>query len=151
MRKIGITLVVGAALLTSAAHAQTSSAEISRASQALRQPDKAGNGSLHGLQGQSAGVRGDWALAASLAVKAYREDPTVANEFNLATAYQNTGRSTLAIPLYQDLTRRGQFTTAKVVYNYRDEASGRKMNHLISEEATRRLNMIAGRPAAIDQ
>jgi hypothetical protein len=100
---------------------------------------------------QSASLKGDGTSEVALAGKAYREDPSLLNEFNLATGYERLGRTVLAIPLYQDLAVRGQYINVEAVYNYDSPlyagVRARHMNSTLSAESLRRLNQIAGRPA----
>ena len=149
MKISGVAVIVCASVLSTATYAQSSGSEAEKIAQSLTKPDAAANAQINSLEGLSASVRGDWVAAAALAAKAYRENPNVTNEFNLATSYQRIGRSTLAIPLYQDLATRGQFTVTHVVYDYRHEGGGRRMDQFISDEASRRLDMIAGLPASL--
>lgn len=104
---------------------------------------------LDRLNAMSAGVRGDWTTQVTLAARAYRENPSLVNQFNLATGYENTGRSALAIPLYQDIASRGQFVSVKAVYDPRTTPRGRLLLPNLADEASRRLNAIAGRPASL--
>jgi hypothetical protein len=90
-----------------------------------------------------------------LAAKAFRGDPTLTNEFNLATGYQHTGRSDLAVPLYRDVSARGQYIHIQPIYDYDDAADpaapGRLIDSTLGQESDRRLNMIAGLPAPFNQ
>jgi len=69
------------------------------------------------IYGQSAAARGDWNTALAFFQRSYREKPSLLNEFNLATAYQRTGRGDLAVPLYLDLVDRGQLTEVTPIEN----------------------------------
>jgi hypothetical protein len=60
--------------------------------------------------GESETIKGDWAAATPLFEKAYAAHPDVTNQFNLATAYQNTGQTAKAIQLYEAVVLDGQFT-----------------------------------------
>ncbi len=114
-------------------------------------PDHVYNAGRDRQDAQLASLKGDWASEVVFAGKAYREDPTLLNEFNLAVGYEALGRTTLAIPLYQDLSARGQRVRVEAVYNYdRPIYAGEHVRHIdptIGGEADRRLNQIAGRPA----
>lgn len=99
----------------------------------------------------SAGLRNDWTTQTALAARAFREDPSLVNQFNLATGYENTGRSALAIPLYQDIASRGQYVSIKAAYDPRNESRrGRLLLPNLAAEASRRLDAIAGRPAPLE-
>jgi hypothetical protein len=95
-----------------------------------------------------AAALGDWPAAAALLEKVYRNDPSLGNEFNLATAYARTGQTTLAVPLYVDVAKNGQFNSAVVLYEYRSETdprtSRRSFNY--SDEALRRIALLQGEP-----
>jgi hypothetical protein len=112
-------------------------------------PDSLYDANLNQQQAQQASLRGDWVSEVALAGRAYREDPSLLNEFNLATGYERLGRTTLAVPLYQDLAARGQYIHVEAVYNYDSPLfSGARVRHMNS---TRRLNQIAGRPAPFNR
>jgi hypothetical protein len=116
----------------------------------LNAPDNPNRAPLHAMHAQEAAFNNDWITQVAFAAKAYREDSTVQNEFNLATGLEHTGRIILAIPLYQDVSARGQYVASHVVYDYRKEpyiVGQRVIDSTLGGEATRRLNAIAGRPA----
>ncbi len=92
---------------------------------------------------QMAGARGDWTASADLGEQSYRENPSIWNEFNLATAYQNTGRAGQAIPLYANLVDRGRFVALVSVQNF-DGSWPAPMASTVSEEAQLRLNRLSG-------
>ena len=105
-------------------------------------------GAVAESQAEQAAVNSDWTQVAILAAKSYREGPSVANEFNLATAYTHSGETTLAIPLYADVAERGKLSTARVLYDYRH--NGYRPPHLTfnyADEANRRLAVLTGQPA----
>ena len=95
-----------------------------------------------------AAALGDWPAVAALLEKGYRDDPSLGNEFNLATAYARTGQVSLAIPLYEDVARRGQFNSARVLYEYRSEVDPRtpRRSFNYSDEALRRIAALEGEP-----
>ncbi len=95
-----------------------------------------------------AAALGDWPAVAALLEKVYRNDPSLGNEFNLATAYARTGQATLAIPLYEDVARKGQFNSATALYEYRGEIDPRtpRRNFNYSDEALRRIALLQGQP-----
>jgi hypothetical protein len=101
---------------------------------------------------RQAAVLGDWSAALAVTEKAYRDNPTLGNEFNLATAYAHTGRADLAIPLYEDVAAKGQFSNATVLYEYRrsdGRLSHRTFNY--SDEALRRIALLTGQDFPEDQ
>jgi hypothetical protein len=117
----------------------------------INAPDSIQNASGDAQSAQTASLAGDWTSEVALAGKAYKEDPSLLNEFNLATGYEQLGRTTLAIPLFQDVAARGQYIHVQAVYDYHARVLGgarvRHMDSTLSDESTRRLNLIAGRPA----
>jgi hypothetical protein len=96
------------------------------------------------LKAESAAIDQDWAQETALAAAAYRRTPTLENEFNLASGYQQTGRSALAIPLYQDVVVHGQYVAGQAVYDYRHGPAPRRDRYNLADEAQRRLDQIAG-------
>jgi hypothetical protein len=95
-----------------------------------------------------AAALGDWPAVTALLEKVYRDDPSLGNEFNLATAYVHTGQTALAIPLYEDVAKKGQFNSATVLYQYKDEADRRtpRRSFNYSDEALRRIALLQGEP-----
>jgi len=95
-----------------------------------------------------AAALGDWPAVTALLEKVYRNDPSLGNEFNLATAYTRTGQTALAIPLYEDVAKKGQFNSATALYQYRDEADPRtpRRSFNYSDEALRRIALLQGEP-----
>lgn len=93
-----------------------------------------------------AAALGDWTAVAALLEKVYRNDPSLGNEFNLATAYARTGQTALAIPLYEEVARKGQFNSATVLYEYRSEIDPRtpRRSFNYSDEALRRIALLQG-------
>jgi hypothetical protein len=96
-------------------------------------------------------VRGDWAVAIPLFEEADAAHPGVAvNQFNLATAYENTGQNAKAIALYEAVVIDGQITPTSIL-----PGSGRvrdpKTAPDLSAEATRRMAIMASRKALADQ
>src|SRR5947209_5373405 len=57
----------------------------------LNAPDRRFSSNRHEADALLAGEKGDWSNAVLLAAKAYRENDSLSNEFNLANGYQNTG------------------------------------------------------------
>ena len=90
------------------------------------------------LDAEVASQRGDWNESARLAEISYRAKPDLWNEFNLATAYQHTGRGALAIPLYIDLTERGQYARTSPLYS-NDRSWPAPMLPFMADEAAHRL------------
>ena len=149
MRNTLATLVSTLAAVGLAQTALAASLSPAELAAELRAPDNPADAPLHATHATEAGAANNWYVEVALAEKAYREDPTVQNEFNLATGYQHTGRATLAIPLYQDVAARGQYMQSRAVYNYEaaPNVPGRVIDSTLGMEAQRRLDMIAGKPA----
>ncbi|MGZ6014137.1 MAG: hypothetical protein ACXWKM_00190 [Phenylobacterium sp.] len=101
-------------------------------------------------QSERAGVIGDWAQVVVLSGQSYRRQPTLENEFNLATGYEHTGQIALAIPLYADVAKYGEFTHAVTLYDYSHGARVQRAGFNYSEEANRRLAMLTDTPVAPD-
>jgi hypothetical protein len=91
------------------------------------------------IHGQAAAARGDWNTALAFFERSYREKPSILNEFNLATAYQRTGKGALAVPLYLDLVDRGQSTEATPVQNRNGSFDQKTPARDIADEARERL------------
>jgi tetratricopeptide (TPR) repeat protein len=91
------------------------------------------------IYGQSAAARGDWNAALAFFQRSYREKPSLLNEFNLATAYQRTGRGDLAVPLYLDLVDRGQQTEVTPIENTNGSFDQKAPASDIADEARERL------------
>ncbi len=98
------------------------------------------------VQSELAMRAGDWNSAAALSGQSYRENPTLRNEFNLATAYVHTGQPALAIPLYADVARSGHFTETQALYDYHSRARPGRVQFNYADEANRRLDMLTGSP-----
>ena len=95
-----------------------------------------------------AASRGDWRAAGRLSGKAYRESPTIINEFNLASYYAHSAQYALAVPLYEDVAAHGQFTHGQAVYDYRNEPRTAREGFTYTDEANRRLAQLTGEPLA---
>ena len=94
-----------------------------------------------------AAASGDWPSATRLMEAAYRADPNIGNEFNLATAYARAGRVELAIPLYEDVARKGQFTMAAPIFDRKDADTGKpRKSFNYSDEALRRIALLTDQP-----
>ena len=138
MRRLACALIaVGFAILATAASAQDQSATFD-ANAAARARSLA----------VRAAALGDWPAVAALLENVYREDPSLGNEFNLATAYTRTGQVALAIPLYEDVARKGQFNSAIALYEYRSEVDPRtpRRSFNYADEALRRIAALQGEP-----
>ena len=96
------------------------------------------------VNSEEAMLAGDWNSATAMAGRAYREDPNLKTEFNLATAYEHSGQAALAIPLYQDLARRGQFVDTQALYDYRSGVRPDRVVFNYAGEANRRLAVLTG-------
>lgn len=96
------------------------------------------------VHAEQAMLAGDWNSATAMAGRAYREDPNLRTEFNLATAYEHTGQVGLAIPLYQDLAQRGQFVDTQALYDYRSGIRPERVRYSYAGEANRRLQILTG-------
>ena len=101
--------------------------------------------------GESAGMRGDWVAATPLFEQAYAAHPgEVLNQFNLATAYQNTGQTSKAIALYEIVEIDGQFTATNLIASNGGTIDPKSAGDL-SAEATRRMAIMASREVLLDQ
>ncbi len=111
---------------------------------ALDHPQAASTASADVLESQSeqSAVDGDWYAVADLSGRAYNKSPNLTNEFNLAAAYMHTGQSALAIPLLLDAAANGQFTEAKVLYDYRAGQRPARIQYNVADEANRRLAIL---------
>ena len=119
-------------------HASFDANQSAKADRALaRGPDLA-DAHTDELSGEGAATRGDWKMALAFSERSYRQTPDLINEFNLATAYGNTGSNASAIPLYIDLVERGQNTLTHSLMNS-DGTKPRPMLLTISMESARRL------------
>ena len=97
------------------------------------------------LKAQSAAIDHNWDLEVALSARAYRQSPSLENEFNLAAGYQKTGRAALAIPLYQDVVVHGQFISGQAIYDYRHgDAAPPRDRYNLADEAQRRIDQIVG-------
>jgi len=107
--------------------------------EALARSEAASQAPADLLYGQSAAARGDWNTALAFFQRSYREKPSLLNEFNLATAYQRTGRGDLAVPLYLDLVDRGQQTEVTPIENTNGSFDQKAPASDIADEARDRL------------
>jgi hypothetical protein len=98
------------------------------------------------MQADQAALDGDWATLTTLAGASYRASPSLANEFNLATAYVHNGQTALAVPLYADVAAHGQFAQGALLYDYRNPSAPvpvhKRVNY--SDEANRRIAILTG-------
>ena len=79
--------------------------------------------------------------ANNLLARAVQDEPTVINRFNLAVAYEKTGRFNDAAPIYRQLEIDGRYTWARTMVDDRDRAAwDRRYN--IARESARRLAAI---------
>jgi hypothetical protein len=101
---------------------------------------------LSELHSEQACVDSDWARVVVLSGQSYRRQPTLENEFNLATAYENLGQIALAIPLYENVARYGEFTYTHALYDYRHGARVERPGFNYSDEANRRLAILTNTP-----
>lgn len=96
--------------------------------------------------GTEAYAWGDKYTAANLFERSADKDGSVAARFNLAYAYEQTGRLPEAAALYAALVRDGQFMWVSQGVDYRDR--GARIFHFnIADESARRLAMIQRRMA----
>jgi hypothetical protein len=106
--------------------------------------------------GQSDTMKFDWVAATPLFERAYADHPDVTNEFNLATAYENTGQNAKAIPLYEGVVKDGKYTLTNTgVFGQTHPADmarapGSQRSDL-SAEAAARLASMASHQAALNQ
>lgn len=103
------------------------------------------------VQARRAAAIGDWPTVAKQLEEAYRADPSIANEFNLATAYAKTGQISLAIPLYTEVARKGQFTMATALFDRGDDQTKRPRSFTYSDEALRRIALLTNQPFPEDR
>lgn len=108
--------------------------------------------------GESASMKGDWAAATPLFEKANAAHPDALTQFNLATAYENTGQSAKAVVLYEAVVLDGQFTPMNSVADIRDsgavtgtDAAPGSATEDLSVVATKRLAIMASRKALFAQ
>jgi hypothetical protein len=100
--------------------------------------------------GESAGVKGDWVAATPLFEQAYAAHPDVVSQFNLATAYENTGQNAKAIALYEAVVLDGDFTETNLstpTGGVTEPSQGVDL----SAEATKRLAIMASRKALLEE
>lgn len=88
--------------------------------------------------GTEAYAWGDKYTAANLFERSADKDGSVAARFNLAYAYQQTGRLPEAAALYASVVRDGQFMWVTQGVDYRDRGA-RIYHYNIADEAARRL------------
>lgn len=100
--------------------------------------------------GESAGMKGDWAAAVPLFEQAYGAHPDVISQFNLATAYENTGQTAKAITLYEAVVIDGDYTQTNLLAATGGVAEPNQAPDL-SAEATNRMAIMASRKALLDQ
>jgi hypothetical protein len=98
--------------------------------------------------GEMAGMRGDWAAATPMFEKAYAEHPDVVSEFNLATAYENTGQNDKAIALFEVVVIDGYYTESRLLTPAGGVAEPNAAIYL-SDEATNRMAVMASRKALL--
>lgn len=116
-----------------------------------------GGGSLgEEATGSSEGMRGDWADATPLFEQAYAAYPDASNQFNLATAYQNSGQNAKATLLYEAVVLDGQYIPMNAGGNIRGtdreaDAIPGMTNASLATVASRRLALMASRKAVLDQ
>ncbi len=94
------------------------------------------------MQAKQAASTGDWHAVVILAGASYRRQPTLENEFNLATAYANVGQVALAIPLFEQVARDGLYTRAQFLYDYRHGATVQDAGFNYADEANRRISLL---------
>jgi hypothetical protein len=107
--------------------------------EALARTESASQAPADLIYGQTAAARGDWKTALAFFQRSYREKPSLLNEFNLATAYQRTGRGDLAVPLYLDLVDRGQQAEVTPIENRNGSFDQKAPAADIADEARERL------------
>jgi hypothetical protein len=88
--------------------------------------------------GAAASAWGDRWTANNLLARAAEDQPTVINRFNLAVAYEKTGRFNDAAPIYRQLETDGRYTWAVTMVDSRDRGAwDRRFN--VARESARRL------------
>lgn len=128
--------------------ALTASGCVTRDSAKL-QPATAGGASAGNSQraegaGQASSARGDNWTAANQFEQARAGYDSPLNRFNLAAAYESTGRSLEAAALYRTVLVDGRFTTI-VVNRLNADTGGANSKVNLAEEARRRLAVIEAR------
>jgi hypothetical protein len=88
--------------------------------------------------GTEASAYGDKWTAANLYERSVDKDNSVVARFNLASAYESTGRLPEAAALYASLVRDGQFMWGTTGVDYRDRGA-RLVHFNIADEAAARL------------
>jgi hypothetical protein len=156
MRKLVlITAVTGVAALAAAcATPGARQVEMDRAATmaALGQPASEARLGVDTARARASLAWGDRWTAANLFEKANVARSTVVTRFNLATAYQRTGRAPQAAALYRSLLNDGNYTYVLLDprYDRRDPRAGlagsERVN--VADESARRLAMMEG-PAAL--
>jgi hypothetical protein len=132
-------LIFAVALLVPVAGCATLPALSDNDGEALARNENSSQAPADLLYGQTAAARGDWNTALAFFQRSYREKPSLLNEFNLATAYQRTGRGDLAVPLYLDLVDRGQQTEVTPIENTNGSFDQKAPASDIADEARERL------------
>lgn len=81
---------------------------------------------------------GDRYTAANLFQQAHDADHSIKNRFNLANAYNSIGKSDIALGMFSDLVRDGQFVELTEVFPYNDGPQHvRRFN--VADESQRRI------------
>lgn len=91
--------------------------------------------------GQSAMAWGDKHTATNLFSRAEKADSTPLNRFNLASAYQQVGRSGDALELYASVVKDGQGVTGKSL-NPAKNRNARTLTVNLAEESQRRIDVV---------
>jgi hypothetical protein len=107
--------------------------------EALNSSESAAEAPADLIYGQAAAARGDWDTALAFFERSYREKPSILNEFDLATAFQRTGRGALAVPLYLDLIDRGGSIEVTPIQNADESFDQKAPASDIADEARDRL------------
>jgi len=138
MNRAGLSLVIGAAglLATACASADHRTARLD-AAQTLNQAHGVIQAEREERTGQTASAWGDRWTANNLLARAAVDNPTVIDRFNLAVAYEKTGRYADAAPIYRRLETDGRYTWAVTMVDDRDRAARDRRFNVARESAHR--------------
>ena len=144
--KLSIVGLAGAGLLASACATQNHQMARADAATMLAQAPAAQPTALSKTGAEAFAWNDRW-TAANLFERSTDKYDSVRARFDLATAYQATGRIPDAIELYRGLVRDGQYVTGVQDVNYANR-SARIRRFNVAEESARRLAMLETAMAA---
>lgn len=143
-RKASLIIIAAAGLMASACATQTH--QVARADEASFLA-KAPEHHPMALQetGTEAAAWNDKYTAANLFERSVDKDNSVVARFNLASAYERTGRVPEAEAIYRSLVNDGQFMWVTTNVNYRDRGA-RLTRFNVADESARRLAALEEQP-----